>query len=683
MATRIGVDIGGTFTDLIYYDDQNGEVQIAKVPTTTGSLDDGVVEAVSQAVPARLISEAAYFLHGTTIGLNALLQRRGEAVGLLATKGFRDILEIRRGDRDEMYNLFWKPPPPLVPRWLRLPVRERIGADGQVIAPLDSDDLRQAVEIFNREGVESVAVAFINAYANPAHELEAERILRQSGFDGALSLSHRVSGEYREYERTTTTVIDAFVRRPTTRYLRQLGRRLAALGLRGDLMVTRSGGGSMTFAEAEERPFETIMSGPVAGVEGAGELARQAGTDTLITADVGGTSFDTAVVLNGRPQLMYEGRVVGLPVQTPWVDVRSIGAGGGSIAYVDRGGLLRVGPQSAGAQPGPASYGRGGTEPTVTDAALVLGMLGRGELAGGISLDCRLAEDALHPTSKHLGLSVRQTAQGIMRIAAAGMADVMREITIDQGHDPRRMRLLAFGGAGPLLCTLLAREIDVPEVLVPSHAGNFSAWGLLGGDATQATSRTRIMPLSDESLDTCNNLLQSMFAELEVRQSKGFADRASVRGVGLDMRYSGQEHSLTVTAENDEGRIALDADRLQELFDQEYKRTFGIEMEEEREIVSIRAVSRIPLPRRQGLALSERQERGHEHADGTAEAYSFTKDAWCPFDLLERRTLEPGACVRGPAIISEPTATSYLDAGFEARVEGSGGMLITRTGETQ
>ena len=298
-----------------------------------------------------------------------------------------------------------------------------------------------------------------------------------------------MSGEYREYERTTTTVIDAFVRRPTTRYLRQLGRRLAALGLRGDLMVTRSGGGSMTFAEAEERPFETIMSGPVAGVEGAGELARQAGTDTLITADVGGTSFDTAVVLNGRPQLMYEGRVVGLPVQTP-LGRCSLHRGGRRLDRLRR--ARRSAPGGASKRGAPNRdrrlTGAGGTEPTVTDAALVLGMLGRGELAGGISLDFRLAEDALHPTSKHLGLSVGQTAQGIMRIAAAGMADVMREITIDQGHDPRRMRLLAFGGAGPLLCTLLARELDVPEVLVPSHAGNFSAWGLLGGDATQATS---------------------------------------------------------------------------------------------------------------------------------------------------------------------------------------------------
>ena len=358
MATRIGVDIGGTYTDLISYDDQGGRVHLAKVLSTTESLDEGVVEAVSQAVPEELIQAAEYFLHGTTVGLNSLLERRGEVVGLLTTKGFRDILEIRRGDRDEMYDSFWKPPPPLVPRWLRLPVSERIRTDGHVLAPLAAGNLRDAVKTFSKEGVTSVAVAFINSYANPAHELEVEQVLRNAGFVGEVSLSHRVSGEYREYERTTTTVIDAFVRGRTTRYLRRLGSRLTELGLQGNLLVTRSEGGSMTFAEAEDRPFETIMSGPVAGVEGAAELSRNAGIDALITADVGGTSFDIAVVLNGRAQLMYEGKIVGLPVQTPWVDVRSIGAGGGSIAYVDAGGLLRVGPQSAGAQPGPAGVVR-------------------------------------------------------------------------------------------------------------------------------------------------------------------------------------------------------------------------------------------------------------------------------------------------------------------------------------
>ena len=327
MATRIGVDIGGTFTDLIYYDDVSGESLVAKVPTTPDNPDEGVVTAIGQAVPADRVKAAEYFLHGTTVGINALLQRRGAVVGLLATEGFRDILEIRRGDREEMYNLFWTPPPPLVPRRLRRPVKERVRANGEIHIAQETADVREALGVFESEDVDAIAIAYMNAYANPVHEIEAERELRAAGFEGEISVSHRVSGEYREYERTTTTVIDAFVRPRMIHYLRRLDEELAKTGFAGRLLITRSGGGSMTFAEAEERPFETIMSGPVAGAEGAGELARSLGIDNLITADVGGTSFDTCLVSGGRPQLMYEGMVVGLPVQTPgWTCARSVPA---------------------------------------------------------------------------------------------------------------------------------------------------------------------------------------------------------------------------------------------------------------------------------------------------------------------------------------------------------------------
>ena len=384
MATRLGVDVGGTFTDLIFYDDETGEVQVAKQPTTPAAPERGVIATVLAATPENVLRASRYFLHGTTVGLNSLLERRGANVGLLATRGFRDILEIRRGASDDPYNPFWKPAKPLVPRRLRLPVTERILADGTVHMPLDKADVRDAFELFEREEVTSIAISFLHAYANPAHELEAARVLRELGFDGELSLSHEVSGEYREYERTSTTVIDAYVRPNTSSYLQRLQNSLSEAGFVGDLLVTRCGGGSMTFAQAAQRPFETILSGPVAGAEGAAELARNLDLGDVITADVGGTSFDTCLITNGRPQTIFEGNVLGLPVQTPWVDVRSIGAGGGSIAYVDIGGLLKVGPHSAGADPGPVSYGRGGTEPTVTDAMLVLGFLAAGRLASGI-----------------------------------------------------------------------------------------------------------------------------------------------------------------------------------------------------------------------------------------------------------------------------------------------------------
>jgi N-methylhydantoinase A len=661
MATRIGVDVGGTFTDLIFYDDESGEVVVAKEPTTPAAPEDGVVAAVGSAVPDERVRRAEYFLHGTTVGLNSLLERRGAVVGLLATRGFRDALEIRRGDRDDPYDLFPAPVRPLVPRRLRLPVDERIRADGGVHSSLDEDDVRRALAVFGEEGVGSVAVSFINAYANPEHELAAERVLRSAGFDGDISLSHRVSGEYREYERTSTTVIDAFVRPRMSAYLTRLEERLRDAGFNGTLLVTRSGGGAMTFAEAEARPFETILSGPVAGAEGAAELARALDLGDVVSADVGGTSFDTCLITDGRPQVMYEGRVDGMPVQAPWIDVRSIGAGGGSIAYVDVGGLLRVGPRSAGAEPGPAAYGRGGTEPTVTDAALVLGMLGEGVLAAGIRLDRSLAQAALAPLGERLGLSVGDVARGILTIANASMADTIREISAEQGHDPREATLMAFGGAGPVFATLLARELGIGRIVIPPYAGNFSAWGLLGSDLTQEAARTQILPLDAAGLAAARATVDGLFSRLEPRAG-------SAREVRLDVRYVGQEHTLTIAADLGSGVAEI-----RRVFTQEYERTFGHVMDEAAEIVALRASSRTPLPRRT-------EAHPAAHGDGRAprmvDAHSFRRGERLPFALVERSSLGVGENVVGPAIVVEETATTYLDAGYGARVDPSGCLVI-------
>jgi N-methylhydantoinase A len=659
MASRIGVDVGGTFTDLTTYDDATGEVRVVKEPTTPWAPEEGVVEAVRRGVPEPLLRTAAFFLHGTTVGLNSLLERRGGGVGLLSTDGFRDVLEIGRGDRADPYDLFWRRPEPLVPRELRLPVTERVLADGSVLTPLEPEDVRRALEVFREAGVASIAVAFLNSYANPEHELDAARILGELGFDGELALSHEISGEYREYERTSTTVVDAFVRPSVRAYLERLESRLRELGFAGDTLVTRSGGGAMSFVEAQARPFETILSGPVAGAQGAAALARELGIGEAISADVGGTSFDTCLIVEGRPQLLYEGRIVGLPVQTPWVDVRSIGAGGGSIAYVDVGGLLRVGPRSAGARPGPACYARGGVEPTVTDAALALGMLGPGELAGGVALDRGLAMHAL----EQLGLgAAEEAARGVITIAAASMADAIREITVEQGRDPREAVLVAFGGAGPLFATLLASELEVARVVVPRYAGNFSAWGLLGADLRREQAVTRINRLSDEGLAGAREHLDGLFTRLEEGSGNGAAREAR-----LDLRYVGQEHTLTVSLP-----AAGGARELRELFDREYDRTFGHSMEEEVEIVSLRATLTTPLPAR-------RESVAPAAVDGRAaaiDAWSFSLGETLRFTIAARDGLAPGAELAGPAILLEDTATTYLDAGFVARVHESGALFL-------
>jgi N-methylhydantoinase A len=673
VATRIGVDVGGTFTDLIFYDDESGEVRVGKVPTTPAQPDRGVVDAIESVLTTELVGASQYFLHGTTVGLNSLLTRTGAVVGLLATQGFRDILEVRRGDRPDPYDLFPRLPEPLVPRRLRIGVPERMRADGAVHIPIDVDAIREAVETFKADDVASVAVAFLHSYANPEHELAAERALRDFGFEGEISLSHRVSGEYREYERTTTTVIDAYVRPRMATYLRRLEEQLGGAGFDGSLLVTRSGGGAMTFREAEERPFETILSGPVAGAEGAAELARAYDLGDLITADVGGTSFDTCLITGGRPQMMYEGSVVGLPVQTPWVDVRSIGAGGGSLAYVDVGGLLRVGPGSAGADPGPACYGRGGTEPTVTDAAFVLGMLGEGKLAGGVSLDLDAARSALEPLAEKLSFSIDEVARGILTIANANMANAIREITVEQGVDPRQTTLVAFGGAGPLFATLLARELELTRILIPPYAGNFSAWGLLGADLTQSAALTRITRLDDTAVEGIDSVLDGLFEGLLSRAQA--AGDGTGREIGFDMRYVGQEHTLTIGVPADEGRVAASVGEIHELFTREYDRTFGHSMDEAVEIVSARATLRTPLPRRA-------QERVvHASPDGrppeSFDAHSFSRGEPLEFAIVERTSLGDGGTLEGPAIITEDTATTYLDAGFTARQDESGSLFLT------
>lgn len=679
MNSRIGVDIGGTFTDLIFFNEEDGSVLVDKVPTTPSAPEIGCVEAINSAVAPELLRSSSYFLHGTTVGLNALLERKGSVVGLLTTAGFRDVLEIRKGSREEWYNVFWVPDAPLVPRRRRLEARERMLVDGDVLESLVAEDVTTAAQSFLAQGVTAIAVSFLNAYTNPAHEIEAETLIRAAGFDGAISLSHRVSGEYRDYERSSTTVIDAYVRGRLSNYMEHIESRLRASGFAGTCLITRSGSGSMTFTEAAQRPFETIMSGPVAGVEGAAELARTLDLGDLISADVGGTSFDTALIRDGRPQLLYEGSVLGMPLQTPWVDVRSIGAGGGSIAYVDVGGLLQVGPQSAGAEPGPACYGRGGTRATVTDAAFYLGMLAAGNLASGITLERAKAEAALKPLADKLGYDLTRTAGGIITIAVAAMANAIREITVEQGIDPREMKLLPFGGAGPMLATRLARELDMREIIIPPCAGNFSALGLLTSDLLQSTAMTRPMPLNDESLSLANEILENLFNELKSRGSTGINGAKTQREVALDLRYTGQEHSINIKPAADDGVILATAEETQNQFELAYQEAYGGILDTPVEIVSIRASVRRPLSGSRDFTRSE--NTGKSGSTDPVRAYSFNRQDYTRFAVLERSRLCAGAQGKGPAIIIEPTTTTYVDAGCLYSVD-SGGCLRIVTEET-
>lgn len=673
MASRIGVDIGGTFTDFIVYDESGNKVIIDKIPTTPQSPEKAVVEVIKRNLSRKELEKIDFFLHGTTVGLNSLLERKGSKVGLLCTKGFRDILEIRRGDRDEMYNLFWQPAPPLVPRFLRLEIEERLFANGNVHKKINTEQVKDACNKFIKEKVDSVAIAFINSYTNKDHEILASKILIESGFKGQISLSSMVSGEYREYERTTTTVIDAFVKTRMSNYLNSLKKNLNELGYKGTFLVTRSGSGSMTFDEAEDRPFETIMSGPVAGAEGAGELSRKLNNTNMVTADVGGTSFDTCLIINGRPQIQFEGKILGLPVQSPWVDVRSIGAGGGSIAYLDEGSLIRSGPQSAGAVPGPACYDKGGIQPTTTDAAFYLGMLGEGKLASGLQLNKSLAEKALNSVGSQIGMSAFDAAKGILKIGSANMADAIREITIEQGIDPRELKLLAFGGAGPLMSNLIANELDIKEIIVPPYSGNFSAWGLLGADLLQMNARTKILRLSDEAISECNDILKELFKELEQRQKIDFSTSSQIKEIALDMRWMGQEHTITLKLEDEkDGNISMDTETLKNKFMEEYQKTFGSKLDTVIEIVSTRASLRVQLPRKSESGKID--EVGIEVSNSQIECYSFTEDKKIQFDLVARSKID--SKVSGPLIIIESTAITYVDINYDVNKDSNGNLIL-------
>jgi len=671
----IAVDVGGTFTDLVYVDFEARHAETQKVLSTPHALELGVLDAIRAISAEGAISRVSYFLHGTTVGLNALLQRRGATIGLLTTKGFRDTLEIGRSDYGDPYDLFWSPPAPLVPRRLRLPITERTTSSGAIHTPVQAEDVRAALGVFLDAGVDSIAVAFLNSYANPEHELAALDLLLSEGFSGSVSLSHIVSREYREYERTSTTVIDAFVRPTVSGYLERLEEELRALGFRGTALVARSDGCAMTFAEAKERPFETILSGPVAGAMGAADLASKLGLERVISADVGGTSFDTCFIEESRPSLVHEGRIMGMPIQAPWIDVRTIGAGGGSIANIGADGLLRVGPQSAGADPGPASYGRGGSAATLTDAALVLGMLGSGRLAGGISLDRDRAREALRSTATEMGLSIEEAARGVVQLLTSRMANAIRELTIEEGRDPREMSLVMFGGAGPLLACVSARELEMSQIVIPSRAGSFSAQGLLVADLSQTASQTCIAPLGSEALAAVDRLLPGILTQLRQRTGRGPDDEGTTLRVQLELRYVGQEHTLQIDVPANPERLVFDSQQVQSLFHRTYAQTFGQALSSPVEIVTVRA-SLITTLSHPGEAPSF-SDAHLVAAEDFAEAYSFTDDRWRDFRVVHRQSLSAEGVLAGPALVLDETATIYVDSGFVA-TKGSGDCLILR-----
>lgn len=671
--SRLAIDVGGTFTDVVELRPETGELRFDKVPTTPRAPTTGVLRAFAAATTG--IGDVETFTHGTTLGLNALLTRTGARTAVVGTRGFRDVYLLGRTDRRTNYDITYRKPAPLLDRYDTFEVTERSLFDGSVHVPLDVEDARRVAGVIAERGYEAVAVAFLHSYANPAHELLMRDVLAEVAPDVAVTLSHELSREYREYERTSTAVLDAYVKPIVRRYLRELEGRLAEDGFGGRFLVTRSGGGAMTVSSAREQPVSLILSGPAGGVIGAATLAELIGRPNLITVDMGGTSLDASLVVDGEPVLYQGAEFEQLPINTPSLYIHTIGAGGGSIAYLDEAGALRVGPQSAGAVPGPASYGTGGTAPTFTDAALVIGYLGaETPLGGRLTLDADLAVRALAPIAAELGMTVPALAHGIVQVSTTKIMGAVRAITVEVGRDPKDFALLSFGGGGGLVAVDVAVELGIPSVIVPPGQGAFSAFGMLMADVQHDFARTLVAPLAGLDPARVDAEYAAMAAEADVLLAEeGFppADRTTARS--LDVRYTGQEHTVTVSFP-DGGHDPVA--EVEATFARLHERQYGHTMTDPVEVTTLRlrATGSVDKPKPPELAP---RTSGAPEPDGIRSVYRSAAQPAVPYALYTRENLLAGDEIAGPAVITEHTATTVIHAGDRLRVGAHGELSIT------
>jgi N-methylhydantoinase A len=680
--TRIAIDVGGTFTDVVKLDAQSGQLTFEKVATTPEAPTRGVLAAFERADAA--LDDVHTFTHGTTLGLNALLTRNGARTAVVGTRGFRDVYLLGRTDRRTNYDITYRKPPALVERYDTFEVAERSLFDGSVRTPLDLDDARRVAQMIAEHGYQSVAVAFLHSYTNPEHELQMRQVLSEVAPDVEVTLSHELSREYREYERTSTAVLDAYIKPIVRRYLQSLQGELADGGFAGRFLMTRSGGGAMTASSAREQPVNLILSGPAGGVVGAAALSREIGMPNLITIDMGGTSLDASLVIDSEPVLYQGAEFEQMPINTPSLYIHTIGAGGGSIAWLDGAGALQVGPQSAGASPGPASYGRGGELPTFTDAALVVGYLGTDSPLGGtLTLDLAKAEQALKPLAESVGLSVPALAQGIIRISSTKIMGAVRAITVELGRDPKDFALTTFGGGGGLVGVDVARELGIPTVVVPPGQGAFSALGMLMADVQHDFARTSVTSLTAVDLDLLEKAYTGMESEAEeLLSGEGFGpDRQSLTRT-VDVRYAGQEHSVTI--EYPEGDADVVA-KIESDFALLHDRQYGHTMEDPVEITTLRlrATGSVDKP---SLPLMTERKEGSPEAVGSRPVYLSDEQPAVDYALYTREQLLAGDAVQGPAVIAEHTATTVLHTGDTLRVGAHGELVITinhETGEVQ
>ena len=680
MAFRLGIDSGGTFTDVVLFDDKKKALHITKTPSTPANPAIGVINGIKKIVSQVGIesNEIASLVHGTTVATNALLEYKGIRTALVLTEGFKDILSIGRQDRPKLYDYFERRPEPFIPRHLRFEVPERTLYDGEILRPLDEEQVRGIAEKLKGMGIRGVAVCLLHSYANPTHEKRIKEIFKEHYPEAVVSTSHGILPEFREYERMSTTVINTYVMPIIDRYLQDLQRMMREEGLTADLNVMQSNGGVMTSRSAGEKSVHTILSGPAGGVMGSLAIGTQIGMNNLITVDMGGTSFDICLIHGGKIHFTKESEIGGHPIKIPMIDIHTIGAGGGSVAWIDPGGSLRVGPQSSGANPGPVCYRLGGKEPTVTDANLVLGRLDPSYYLGGeMSLDVEAAKQAiLGKIARPLKLSLEEAAEGIIKVINASMVRGIRKVSVEKGFDAREFSMICFGGGGPLHSLELAEELRIPTVVVPISPGVNSALGLLIADFRYDYSQPFLKKTQDIRLDSFNQ----GFKDLEAKATQQMMeekipreDRVILRSV--EMRYSGQGYELEVPVPN--GTLTRkDLKRISDTFHQTHRQLYGYASPQETtEFVYLRiaALGKIPKPKfkkeKEGDRKPARALKGKRKV--------FVQGKYVSLPIYERALLRPADKIQGPAIIEQMDSTTFLSYGHRAQVDPYLNLIVT------
>ncbi|WP_449241389.1 hydantoinase/oxoprolinase family protein [Desulfoscipio gibsoniae] len=671
---KLAVDTGGTFTDFCLLGD-NGRLLIAKEPSTPDDPSRAVLEGIKKIASQQGIRlrEINFILHGTTVATNAILEQKGARTALITTRGFRDIIFIGRQNRPHLYNFWAQKPAPLLPRHMVLEIEERILADGSVKTRLGKEDINNLIEQLRQSGAESAAVCLLHAYANPEHEIIIKEALRKELPHLSITISSEILPEFREYERTSTTVINALVKPKVDRYVSRLAQNLRSAGVESELFIMQSNGGVITAPQARQQSARTVLSGPAGGVLAGVYIARQTGHNNLLTADIGGTSMDICLIHRQEPRFTTEGSIGGHPLRLPMLDIHTIGAGGGSIAWIDTGGALRVGPRSAGSIPGPACYNLGGHEPTVTDANMVLGRLTPEDFAGLDNISTEMA--ARHVDEKigrPLGLTPEAAAEGVIKVVNANMVRAMRVISVQRGFDPRDFTLVPFGGAGPLQAVELAREMGIPRILIPPHPGVTSAWGMLSADVRHDYSITHVTDLAPDACPGINAIYDDLAKQGSGDLTGEGFDKSQINlSRFMDLRYRGQSYELTIAIPDNE-LIGADLLVIGQRFHRRHLQHYGYCREKAAvEIVTLRLAATGRLPKLQPRTRPSGELPG---SSGTRRVYM--NGSYHDVPVYERRLTGPGWRIQGPAVVTQTDTTTLIWPGNNARCDRWGNIII-------